>query len=177
MLRLPVGFTLKQVTDASSSVTPATVQNSTYAPRIEAALTLLDRALTAMNRTPADVRITSILRSTSRNEAVGGAQHSHHVSGYAVDFYLPGVDHGVVFEALKPLAGVLGYDELAVYDDHIHLSADPRRRGKLLDFRTRKVGSGRTATPPNAPKKGNADLALVLALAILGLVILMGWRS
>lgn len=159
------GFKLPDVLAASDSVPAATVQAAPYAGRISAALDLLRRALAAMGRTPADATITSVLRSGSRNETVGGSQYSHHLSGYAVDFAVRGVSPSVVFDALKPLHSVLRWDELAVYDTHIHLSADPRARGKVLDLRTRKPAAG---TPP-AP----STLAGLLIVLMLGLWALL----
>jgi hypothetical protein len=161
---LPVGFTLAQVLSASSSVPATTVTAEPYASRITAALTLLDRAAGIVNRR-GQVRVTSMLRSTQRNEAVGGAQHSHHLTGYAVDFEIPGVSHDVIFEALKSVPDMLApFDELAVYDDHLHLSADPRGRRKVLDFRTRDNDATGNRT-------GSATLAPLVMLVLLVLAL------
>jgi hypothetical protein len=162
MITLPAGVSLQDVYDASRSVPREQLQSSPFAQRVTAALDLYGRALKAIGREGRG-KVTSLLRSSSHNETVGGAQHSHHLSGYAVDFYIPDVDHGIVYEALKPLHSLLRFDELAVYDDHVHLSADPRARGKLFDFRKK---------PTTTPKPGIARTSVLVLLALLGLVIL-----
>lgn len=176
MIVLPtlLGVTLSQVLAASDSVPARTVQSAPYASRISAALDLLDRAAALMNRR-GQVKITSLMRSEARNASLDDAsRYSHHLTGYAVDFVVPNVDHGIVYEALKPFAAQLGYDELAVYDDHVHLSADPRRRGKNLDFRTAATKPPAGASPSPA-RSGTATLApLVVLLLIVGVLVWMG---
>jgi hypothetical protein len=156
-----LNISLAQVLAASDSIPAAQLQRAPYDARISAALGLLDRALAAIGYAGL-ATITSGARSASRNEAVDGAQHSHHLTGYGIDFIVRGVPHITVYEKLKPLARQLGYDELAVYDDHVHLSADPRARGKLLDFRT--------AIKAAAPVVAKSIAPLLVLLAVVGVL-------
>lgn len=173
MIRIPaaLGISLAQVLAASDSVKAETVTAEPYATRISAALDLLNRSAALIGRS-GRVTITSMLRSPQRNaEQPDAAQYSHHLTGYAVDFIVRGVPHGIVFDALRDQKTLLGFDELAVYDDHIHLSADPRRRGKVLDFRTTMKPA-----PEPANRAGVATFPPLLALALVALV-LYAWSN
>lgn len=163
MITLPVGFTLAQVLAASSSVAPNAVTSEPVASRITATLAMLDRAAALVNRR-GDLRVTSLMRSPSHNEAVGGAAHSSHLTGYGADFVIPGVSHGVLFDAFRAVPELIGFDELIVYDDHLHMSADPRARGKVIDKRT---------AAPSASNRPGA--AAVLPLSLLALVLILAW--
>lgn len=162
MITLPVGVTMADVRNASDSVSAQTLESSPFAQRVTAALDLYGRALKAIDREGRG-KITSILRSVERNASLPGAsRHSHHLTGYAVDFVIPGVSTTVVFDALKGLHTQLRFDELAVYDGHVHLSADPRARGKIIDKRTK----GRKGT--TLPSTIAVLFGLLLALLLTG---------
>lgn len=160
MIRLPGGFLLSDVLSASDSVERAVVENAPYSQRIERTLMMLAKALGYAGFTPEDVTPTSILRSKERNEAVGGSQYSHHLQGYAVDFKFNRDNAArlvAMWDALRTPAAkaAIGYDELAIYNGHLHLSADPRSRGKVLDFRT------------TAARPGAAAISLLVLIALL----------
>lgn len=173
MLDVPAPFSAKKVIEKSHSVDPAIVTGPVYGPRLSRAMRYLAVAQSAMPSHP--FILTSAMRSAEHNATLPNASpHSHHLTGYAVDFVVAGVPHDVVWRALRPLramqgadgASLLPYDELIVYDDHVHLSFDPRNRGKVLDFR-----AGSRANDA-ALKRGIAHPAILALLALVGVAAL-----
>lgn len=60
----------------------------------------LRSALSDVSRV-ASIRVNSTCRSKSHNAAVGGAKHSHHLTGDAVDFRVLGGNSGAVLAMLR----------------------------------------------------------------------------
>jgi len=77
------------------------------------------------------VIVTSGYRSARLNRAVGGASHSAHVRGEAVDFICP--EFGDVAAIVRRVAaGPVRFDQLIDEGRWAHLSFDPRMRGEVL---------------------------------------------
>lgn len=69
------------------------------------------------------VTVNSTCRSARRNAAVGGARHSHHLRGNAVDFSVKG-NARAVQAYLRNQKSVGG---LKFYGSHFHIDGGPRR--------------------------------------------------
>ena len=172
MIQLPdalPGVTYADVEAASDSVPAVQLNAEPFASRVSAVLAMLAKISQALNGR--EVKLTSLVRSKERNESIPGASpYSHHVSGWAADFYVPGEDQAVVWTALRSLYPHLRFDELGLYDGHIHISADPRARGKVFDKRTRPEGG--------ALRDGSALLRVVIflfvAVAVASLALSVG---
>lgn len=85
------------------------------------------------------VQVTSWYRSPDVNSAVGGSATSDHITGYAVDFRIPGLPAIDVASAI--IASPLLFDQLIWYPpghpngqtgDRLHISAAPRNRREVL---------------------------------------------
>lgn len=76
--------------------------------------------------------INSGWRSPQRNKAVGGADDSAHMKGYAADFQSPYINAPALAKAIQRIReeGVINYDQLIEYPKHVHISIDPRARGQ-----------------------------------------------
>lgn len=162
------GFELSEVLEASHSVPAAQVQSSPLADRVGRTLSGLAETV---RRVGARVkRISSLLRSKEFNATLpNSSPYSHHVAGYAVDFIPEGEDAGLVWERIKPHVAELGIDELGAYDGHIHLSFDPRARGKVFDKRS-VIGKAATEAARAGipkPKTTGVLLLVLIALALL----------
>jgi zinc D-Ala-D-Ala carboxypeptidase len=76
---------------------------------------------------------TSWYRPPAKNaDTLGAARNSHHMSGYGVDFNVPGMTPQEVLAALAPIVGRLRIDQIIDERDHVHLSAHPDARGQVL---------------------------------------------
>lgn len=165
MIQLPddlPGVGYADIESASDSVSAATLNAEPYASRISAVLAMLAKISRAFNGR--EIKLTSLVRSRERNDSIPGASpYSHHLAGWAADFYVPGVEPVVVWEALRALQPHLRFDELGVYDTHVHISADPRARGKVFDKRSR---------PEGGAVRDGAALLPVLVFVVASVVVL-----
>jgi len=159
------GFDLSEVLEASHSVPAESVQRSPLADRV--GRTLAGLAETARKVGFRVKRISSLLRSQEFNDSLpNSSPYSHHVSGYAVDFIPEGEDAGLVWERIQPHVKELEIDELGAYDGHVHLSFDPRARGKVFDRRS-LIGKGATEAARAGIAKPRTTGALLLLLFVL----------
>ena len=77
------------------------------------------------------IAISSGYRNTQVNRAVGGAFHSAHLTGHAVDFNCYGF--GDPIEVCRAIArSKIAFDQLVAEGSWVHLSFDPRMRGQVL---------------------------------------------
>lgn len=76
--------------------------------------------------------IGSWYRTAAKNAAIGGAASSAHLSGYGVDFNVRGMTPREVVEAVRGFAGEIAFDQIIDERDHVHLSADPRSRRRVM---------------------------------------------
>lgn len=78
--------------------------------------------------------VTSGWRSRDRNARVGGSPTSDHPEGWCADVKSP------YYSATKLAAcfvsahmrGLIGFDQLIIYRTHVHISVNPRKRGKIF---------------------------------------------
>ncbi|HTN41253.1 MAG TPA: D-Ala-D-Ala carboxypeptidase family metallohydrolase [Asticcacaulis sp.] len=77
------------------------------------------------------IRVNSGYRSPALNAAVGGAPHSAHMSGYAVDFVCPGFGTPLQI-CQKIIASDIKFDQLIQEGAWVHISFDPRLRMKQM---------------------------------------------
>jgi len=71
--------------------------------------------------------ITSGYRSQTLNKVLGGAKYSKHLTGRAVDFYIPGVNLGLIYTAMKDHDGGLAISHAGHF---IHIDTGAKRRWK-----------------------------------------------
>lgn len=141
--------------------------------------------LEQVRRTLGDVPIipSSWYRPPAKNaDTLGAARNSAHLSGYGVDFNVPGMTPRQVLAALAPHVRGLAVDQLIDERDHVHLSADPRVRRELLVEVSEGVyvpwhGAGTTTGPTvkAAPEKSTPAMTLpwwAYVLAALALALL-----
>ena len=77
------------------------------------------------------ITISSGYRNPQVNRAVGGALHSAHLTGHAVDFNCYGF--GDPIEVCRAISkSNIGFDQLVEEGSWVHLSFDPRMRGQVL---------------------------------------------
>ncbi len=76
--------------------------------------------------------VGSWYRTAAKNASVGGAASSAHLSGYGVDFNVQGMTPRQVVEAVRAFAGDIAFDQIIDERDHVHLSADPRARRRVM---------------------------------------------
>jgi zinc D-Ala-D-Ala carboxypeptidase len=80
------------------------------------------------------IQVTSGYRSQKLNKAVGGANGSHHMEAYAVDFVADGISIAMLFDVCKDL---LLYDQLIHESkgniEWIHLSIHPAMRMQAFE--------------------------------------------
>ena len=169
MIQLPdelPGVSLADVAEASDSVSVETLNSEPYASRVSAVLAMLAKVSRAFNGR--EIKLSSVVRSVERNASLPNASpYSHHVAGWAADFYVPGVEPRVVWEAIRALQPYIRFDELGLYDTHVHISADPRARGKVFDKRSQpEAGGART---------GSAALRVVVVLFVLLAVVSLAY--
>lgn len=91
--------------------------------------------LEAIRRQLGDVPIivSSWYRPPAKNaDTLGAARNSAHLSGYGVDFVVPGATPRQILAALAPHIRGLPVDQLIDERDHVHVSADPRMRRQVL---------------------------------------------
>lgn len=85
------------------------------------------------------LKVSSCCRCAARNKKVGGAPHSKHVQGLAMDFLSPNpaVERDKILAAYKagelPLLGGLG-----LYDWGLHIDVYKARTLRVWDWRKRK---------------------------------------
>lgn len=78
--------------------------------------------------------VTSGWRSRKRNKAVGGSPTSDHPLGYCADVMCPYINAeklAACFVSARK-RGLLDYDQLIVYAQHVHVSVNPRFRGQTF---------------------------------------------
>lgn len=93
------------------------------------------QVLEEVRRQLGDVPIipTSWYRPPAKNaDTLGAARNSAHLSGYGVDFNIPGMTTAQVVAILAPHVRKIGIDQLIDERNHVHLSADPKARGQVL---------------------------------------------
>ncbi len=148
MLAGSPNFNLSEVLEASAPLTKATLNTEPYVSNIARALATMEAVRATLGHVP--IKITSMARSAADNREAGGAEHSHHLVGNAVDFYpLRGLTPSEAFDILRQPGALraLKLDELVGYDGHVHISVDLRGRGKVIDKRTAAT------KPPTAARR------------------------
>ena len=76
------------------------------------------------------VVITSGYRSKKLNEAIGGSKISHHMSGHAVDFIVPGVEVSYLIDVCQK---IWLFDQLINEKDRwVHVSFHSQMRGEVF---------------------------------------------
>lgn len=159
------GLSLADVYAHSDSVSVAALNREPLASNVTKVLAMLAFVSRIFNGR--EIVLTSVVRSPERNASIPGASpYSHHVTGYAADFVVAGLDNAPVFEALKSLQPHLKFDELGIYNGHLHISADPRARGKVFDKRTQPERD-----ESGAPRAGAAALPVLVALVLVVLFV------
>lgn len=130
--------------------------------------------------------VNSWWRPPAKNaDTTGSVRDSSHLSGYGVDFRVPGMTSREVVAKLAPHVRGLPVDQLIDERDHAHLSADPRMRRQVLVEVVEGTyvpwqGAGTTtgptikAAPESAPSLGSGAwwLALIVALVTAFLAFL-----
>lgn len=171
MLAGSPNFTLQEVLAACAPLTKATLNTEPYVSNIARALATMEAVRATLGHVP--IQLTSMARSAQDNAEVGGAEHSHHLVGNAVDFRpVSGMTASEAFDILRQPGALraLKLDELIGYDSHVHISVDLRGRGKVIDKRT-----AATATPVAkadmtrvaSPAVGAPGCGTVVVLAVL----------
>lgn len=96
---------------------------------------------------------SSWYRPPAKNaDTLGAARNSAHLSGYGVDFNVPGMTPSQVIAILAPHVRGLRIDQIIDERDHVHLSADPRARGEVLvEVQEGQYLPWRGASAPGAP--------------------------
>lgn len=131
---------------------------------LESARQILDSPLTP----------TSWYRDTANNERVGGVLDSSHLSGYGVDFTAKGLTPHEIVSKLHPHVRALGLDELIEYPAHVHLSADPRRRAKVLVANgdgTYSPWRSQASIPMSSHDNGTTLKGRALVVALIGAIV------
>jgi uncharacterized protein YcbK (DUF882 family) len=77
--------------------------------------------------------ITSGYRSAKKNEEVGGAFHSYHLKGQAVDVSIEGFSPNMLYRLVKG-AFLVGFGGIIVYPAHIHLDIREVEIFKVSDY-------------------------------------------
>lgn len=70
------------------------------------------------------LRVTSGYRCETHNHAVGGAKHSYHLEGRAVDFWTPDKEEQ---KRIIALAETIGFGGIGVGQTFLHLDVGPDR--------------------------------------------------
>jgi len=97
-VNLSKNFTLAEFTKSQAALRRG-LDNTPNAEQIENLRDLVDHVLQPVRSHFArPVIITSGFRSKKLNSAIGGSATSHHMSGKAADFEIPGVGNGVIAE-------------------------------------------------------------------------------
>lgn len=80
------------------------------------------------------LRVTSGWRSKARNAKIGGSPTSDHPSGWAADVQCPFIkaDKLAACFVSAQQRGLIKFDQLIIYDFHVHISVNPRFRGQVL---------------------------------------------
>lgn len=137
MTKLTEHFTLEEMTYSQTASRCGI--NNTPPPDIVAQLTktceMLEHVRTALGGHP--IMITSGYRCPELNKACGGSNTSQHMTGQAVDFYVPafGTPKQVCDAIMKAVPSIL-YDQLIwEYGDWVHMSQapDPRMMAMTID--------------------------------------------
>jgi uncharacterized protein YcbK (DUF882 family) len=68
--------------------------------------------------------ITSGYRSEDLNEKVGGAKHSYHLQGLAVDIATVNISPNGLYQLIKQ-AFLVGFTGIIIYPRHVHLDLRP----------------------------------------------------
>jgi len=79
--------------------------------------------------------LNSFYRCPELNKAVGGSDDSHHMAGFAFDFYLQGYSMSAAFKEIKKALelGGIKWDKLInEYDGWLHISFNTLKRMQLL---------------------------------------------
>jgi len=77
--------------------------------------------------------ITSGYRSAKKNEEVGGASHSYHLRGEAVDVSIANFSPSMLYRLLKG-AFVVGFGGIILYPAHVHLDIRGVEMFKVSDY-------------------------------------------
>ena len=123
-------FTLEELTH-SSTAQRLGIDNAP-SPAIRANLMLLARGLETVRLvTGHPLHIDSGYRCQALNRAVGGAEHSAHMDGWAADFTCPefGTPAEIVAEVIRQK---VSFDKIIQEGTWVHISFDPARRGAVM---------------------------------------------
>lgn len=112
-----------------------TFQNAYNRPLLEHRLTQVAMALQQVrDELEMPLIVTSGWRSKARNKAVGGSPTSDHPLGYCADVMCPFINAAKLAACFVSAQkrGLIAYDQLIIYDKHVHVSVNPRRRGQVF---------------------------------------------
>lgn len=119
------------------------------------------------------VPIVSAARDPERNAAAGGAEHSQHIGGHAIDLDVSGMSKDDRIRLIKT-ASAAGFTGIGVYQNSIHLDTGSRRawgpthhgesvpewaRGVIADHNAGGLGNTDpgTSSAPSAPAGGSGE--------------------
>lgn len=128
-------FSYAEIQRASDSVSVATL--SELAQNIGRTIATLETVRLVLGSKP--IKITSLVRSPTRNAEVGGSPSSDHMTGLAADIQVAGLTPWQVFTGLIPSVRSIGIDQLIIYNGHVHIGAGYKGRGQILDARSGTV--------------------------------------
>jgi hypothetical protein len=131
MLIATRNFSIAQIARASSSLTVARLHTEPMASNISRTVALMERIRVRLGNRP--VFLHSLARTPEHLDY--DSETSAHLPGLAADFSVEGMTPDEVMAILAPEARALGIDQLILYGDHVHASADPRERAQTLDAR------------------------------------------
>lgn len=135
-MRLSENFTLAEFT--RSATAQRLNLNNQPPPHIvqvlKATADRMERVRSILGGQP--LTITSGYRTLEVNRAAGGAANSDHMTGLAVDFTHPRFTPARAASELE--ASRLQFDQLIIYEQHLHIGFGRRMRREVLDFRRRR---------------------------------------
>lgn len=130
-MQLTEHFALAEMT-ASQQAGLASIHNQPNPTQLMRLRTLCAVLEQIRDRVGGPIVIHSGFRTYLLNTLVGGARTSSHMQGWAADFHRPNIRHEKLWNEIKAMGeeGIIKYDQLILYDRHVHLSVDPRFRMK-----------------------------------------------
>lgn len=126
--------------------------------------------------------INSAYRSPTRNASVGGADHSQHMVGEALDISFLGISDRELTSRLLAAerAGTApAYGQFIVYEDtgHTHISLGTKRE-KLVAYKENGVRRYRTiVSAADVPRVGQTTVQALAVLAVTALLLLILFGS
>jgi putative chitinase len=129
--RLSVHFTVEEGTFSSTAIRQGITNNPNDKQITNMVIAAKGMELIRMILDSKPIYIDSWFRCEALNLAIGGAKHSAHMDGFAIDFVCP--DFGTPREVAKAIAEHhVKFDQLIYEGTWVHISFDPKNRQQLL---------------------------------------------